>query len=657
MAGAISGPGTVRQDGPGTLELTGSNSHGQTVITAGTLGVGSDTALGTGPITITGGGIRASGAPRDIANTLALDGSFTLGRLTNFSGNALLGADITITSANPDVGTPTSSTFSGVISGARRLTFDAGANPIGTIVLSGANTYSGGTTLTAGTLSLGNSAALGTGGLAVDGGTLDLGGNTISVAGLSGSGGVITSGSAGAVTLTADQAASTTYGGILQNGSGTLALTKAGAGTLTLLGDNTYTGATTLTGGTLQIGNGGTAGSIASASVSNGGTLAFSRSDAVAYGGVISGAGGLVQLGPGTLTLTGTNTYTGDTTLAAGTLSLGSAGALGTGGRINFTGGALQFTSTNTTDPSARFGTADNQLYRLDTNGQAVTLASDLTSAGGSLTKLGLGTLILAGGNSYTGGTVVEAGTLQFTNTPVIGNLTLNGGALDLGGRNLTIADLSGGSSASIINGAAGSATLTADQAATTTYAGTLQDGVGPLTLPEDRPGHAHAQRQQQLHRRHHPGGRHACPRQRERHRHQRPDVLPRRDAAIQRRQHDRPLRSVQHRRGSGLPPRHERAVRHARLQPRQRGRLARQARRGHADPHRQQHLRRRHPHRPRHVASRERRHGGRAREWRHRQRGVARLQSEHRDDRSRRDLRRGRARAARLGKPRPHGR
>jgi fibronectin-binding autotransporter adhesin len=489
VAGSISGTGTLRQDGPGTTDLTGTNSYGNTVLTAGTLSIGSNSALGSGLITITGGTIRAGGSPRNLTNELALNGSFTLGRLTNFSGNAALGADITITSANPDGSGPTSSIFSGVISGGHSLTFDTGANPIGTIVLSGPNTYTGGTTLSAGTLMVGNASALGTGGLTINGGTLDLNSNALTVTGLTGSTGIITNSTGAAATLTTQQVVSTAFAGVFQNGSGTVGLTKTGPGMLTLLGNNTSTGATTITSGTLQIGNGGTVGSVAFASFDNTGSLLFNRSDAISYGGVITGTGSLTQLGQGILTLSGNSTYTGDTVLAAGTLSLGNAGALGNSGGIDFAGGILQFSSNNTNDYSARFINAANQAYRIDTNGETITFASGLTNSGGSLTKLGLGTLILAGNNSYDGNTVVEAGALRFTNSTVIRDLTLNGGSLDLAGRNQTITEFRGSSSALITSSTAGSAIFTTTQDASTTYAGVLEDGLGTLTFRKNGSG------------------------------------------------------------------------------------------------------------------------------------------------------------------------
>ena len=96
-----------------------------------------------------------------------------------------------------------------------------------------------------------------------------------------------------------------------------------------LTGANTYTGATTISAGTLPLGNGGTTGSVAGNIVDNS-ALVFNRSDALTYAGLISGAGAVTKIGAGTLSLTGDNTYTGATTISAGTLRLGNGGTTGT---------------------------------------------------------------------------------------------------------------------------------------------------------------------------------------------------------------------------------------------------------------------------------------------------------------------------------------
>ena len=112
--------------------------------------------------------------------------------------------------------------------------------------------------------------------------------------------------------------------------SGSGSLTQAGPGTTVLTGTSSYTGGTLISAGTLQIGNGGTSGSIAGDVVNNG-ALAFNRSDAIIFGGVISGAGTLRQEGSGTLTLTGANTYTGGDDDSPG--SRGNGGIAGQHGR------------------------------------------------------------------------------------------------------------------------------------------------------------------------------------------------------------------------------------------------------------------------------------------------------------------------------------
>ncbi len=95
-------------------------------------------------------------------------------------------------------------------------------------------------------------------------------------------------------------------------------LTKQGGGTLTISADNTYAGTTTISAGTLQLGAGGASGSVAG-NVADKASLVFNRSGTATYAGNISGIGSVQQAGPGTLVLTGSNTYTGATTINSGT--------------------------------------------------------------------------------------------------------------------------------------------------------------------------------------------------------------------------------------------------------------------------------------------------------------------------------------------------
>src|SRR5262249_1430388 len=123
----ITGNGSVDISGSGQLVLTAANSyHGGTIVENGTVGIGNDGVFGDGILIIRGGFLRADGAPRTIANTLQLDGDFSLGRLTNFTGSAALLRDVTITSANLGPNVELTSTFSGAISGAHKLTFATG---------------------------------------------------------------------------------------------------------------------------------------------------------------------------------------------------------------------------------------------------------------------------------------------------------------------------------------------------------------------------------------------------------------------------------------------------------------------------------------------------------------------------------------------------
>jgi autotransporter-associated beta strand protein len=205
--------------------------------------------------------------------------------------------------------------------------------------------------------------------------------------------------------------ATVTFTGALTADNG---FSKTGGGRMLVVGDVTATGGVSVTTGTLAIGNGGTAGSLAGdASVSGGAVLVFNRSDAVSYAGGLSGDGSVLKEGSDLLTLSGTGMPTGGITLAAGTVGLGSADALGSAGTIAFTGGGLQFSAANSTDYSSRFSSAAGQAYRLDTNGQTVTLGSGLASPDGSLTKLGDGTLVLTGSSNFSGPTTIQAGALQ----------------------------------------------------------------------------------------------------------------------------------------------------------------------------------------------------------------------------------------------------
>ena len=224
-----------------------------------------------------------------------------------------------------------------------------------------------------------------------------------------------------------------TFSGVIQNGANaSIALTVAG-GTVTLSGNNTYSGGTTITSGTLQIGQGGTTGSLGSGSVSDNGSLVFDLSSNTSVANAISGSGGLIQQGSGTTTLTAANTYTGATTINAGTLQVGVANAIGSSSAVtlaNAAGAALDLHNFNDTIASLSGGgsTGGNVTLgsgTLTIGGNATTTYSGIISGTGGL-QLSGGTLVLAGANTYTGSTTINAGTLQITGSLASTAITVN---------------------------------------------------------------------------------------------------------------------------------------------------------------------------------------------------------------------------------------
>lgn len=198
----------------------------------------------------------------------------------------------------------------------------------GTLVLTGTNTYTGGTAIDGGTVKVASDANLGAaaGGLTLGGGTLNTTAN-------------ITTGRAvtltGAGTLLTDAGTTLTLSGAMTGIGG---LTKSGTGTLLLTGVATHSGGTTIAAGTLQVGNGGTTGSI-TGNIVNNGALVFNRSDALLYAGAVSGTGTLTKNGTGTVTMTGNSSYTGATAVNAGELALQSGGQINGTANLTVNGG------------------------------------------------------------------------------------------------------------------------------------------------------------------------------------------------------------------------------------------------------------------------------------------------------------------------------
>ncbi len=249
--------------------------------------------------------------------------------------------------------------FSGGAIGGAATTVMLGTlgQPGGSIAFLSANSYGGGTFVESGTLSLGNAAALGVGGLTANGGVVSLAGvSPAALPSLNGLAGTITDSAPSAVTLTVSPNATSTFGGVLQNGAGTLALAvNGGTFPLVLSNANTYSGGTTISAGTLQLGNGVSNGSVVG-NIADYGLLAFNNAAAQTFSGLISGSGSLLQSGPSTLVLSNlANSYSGGTTVTGGTLLIATGGtisstagngALGSAGTLTLNGGALSFTGS-----------------------------------------------------------------------------------------------------------------------------------------------------------------------------------------------------------------------------------------------------------------------------------------------------------------------
>lgn len=215
-------------------------------------------------------------------------------------------------------------------------------------------------------------------------------------------------------------------GSITDSANGATSLLKGDGNIWALSGSNSYSGGTTVNNGTLQVGNGGTSGTLGSGAVSlvnaSQSVLRINRSDAFELANDIRGAGTLQHIGSGTTTLSGTNTYTGATTLTAGTLSVAVIGNGGsTSGNLSaatnaaanlvFNGGALQYTgATASTDRNFTVNAGKTAVFDIKANN--LTLTGNSTATNGSLAKTGAGTLTLAGTNLYTGATTVTGGTL-----------------------------------------------------------------------------------------------------------------------------------------------------------------------------------------------------------------------------------------------------
>ncbi|EBS5943507.1 autotransporter outer membrane beta-barrel domain-containing protein [Salmonella enterica subsp. enterica serovar Cerro] len=361
------GTSLIKQ-GAGTLILNAENTYtGGTTISGGTLVATSVEALGTGDVTDdatlelnTGGDfINNIGGTGRVEKSG--DQTLTLSGANSYTGGTLISSGTLVASNVEALGT-------GDVTDDATLELNTGGtfdNAIGgsgnvvksgadTLTLSGSNSYTGGTTISGGTLVASNVEALGTGDV-TNNATLEL----------------------------------NTGGDFINNIGGTGRVEKSGDDTLTLSGSNTYTGGTLINGGTLVASN---VEALGTGDVTDNATLALNTGGT--FDNAISGSGQVVKSGDETLTLSGTNSYTGGTTISGGTLVATNVEALGTG------------------------SVTDNATLELNTSGTF----DNVISGRGQVVKSGDKTLTLSGANSYTGGTTISGGTLVASNVEALGS-------------------------------------------------------------------------------------------------------------------------------------------------------------------------------------------------------------------------------------------
>ena len=466
----------------GTLTLTGPNNLLTLTGSASSSGSWTKSLASFSQITQTSTGVWTlvpTVAPPSTATITVANGTMVLGAASLASvssmtvgANATLkgpGSDMSATvfdSGLVDFNETTGSNYTGQVSGTGNVLKEG----TGTLTLASTNGFTGTTSVTGGTLIASVAHALGattsidiangatlrtdtTGAMGavpsteVDG-TLNLNNTSQSLGMLSGaSTGAITLGSG---TLTTQSDSDSEFDGVV---SGTGTVTKLGAGTLTLAGNNTYIGVTTLSAGAIQIGNGGTSGAL-SGDIVNNAALSFNRSDSTTYAGTISGTGVLSQAGTGTLTLSANNTYTGVTTIAAGTLALGAGGNSGSVAGDIANHGALVFDR--------------NDIW---------TYGGTLSGAG-TVLQAGTGTTILTAENTDTGVTTISGGTLQLGSGGTSGDV---GGAIvdnatltfDRSDAHVIANAISG--TGDVVQSGSGAVALTADN----TYTGTTSIASG----------------------------------------------------------------------------------------------------------------------------------------------------------------------------------
>jgi autotransporter-associated beta strand protein len=500
ISSAITGNYSVTKSGAGLLNLSGNNSFsGGTLLQAGTLAVGSDTALGTGTLSISGGAtLQAAGGARTLANAVATTTDFTIAGsndLTLAGALTLGGGNRVITIANSGI-----TTFAGTVSNSWYANITKAGS--GTLVLSGSNNLTGPVIVSAGALELRNSNALGSatsgnsiaagaelrlaGGITVNessfslqgtgttgagvlrnlagantlGGTLNFGGT--STIGLD-AGSLTLTGTAdlGSAPVTIAGAGDLNFAGVI-GGSGALVLNGSGTTTISGSSSNYNSGGVTLNSGTLVFAKSGS-NAVQTGVTVNGGTLRLGAANQIAdYVGVtITSNTGTFDLNNFSDAITGL-TLTGSTvTTGTGTLTLTGA----------FTGNAAATTATIT----GNLALGGNNTFAIADGAAAIdlSLAGPVSGASGFV-KSGLGTMFLSGVNTYTGATTISQGTLLLGGSAPSGAAGVLGNATSA----VTLNDAN--------TGTAGTALLATISGTTINRSITVAAGGGGTTLGTD---------------------------------------------------------------------------------------------------------------------------------------------------------------------------
>jgi outer membrane autotransporter protein len=457
--GSATYTGASTVTGAGALIVTTDSGYAVTFSAANTYSGGTTITEGS-MLTISDSGALGSGG-------VAMNGG-TTGATINFDGSLTIANDFTLT-GDPtfNVLTGDTTTISGQITGSGDVVVnDGGAAYEGTLVLSnGGNDYTGPTSVVAGTLQAGASGVFGDNSAmtVASGATLGLAGFSNSVGSLAGAGTVTNSGGSAATLTAGGDNSSTTFFGILEDGTSATALTKTGTGRLTLSGNNTYSGGTTIEQGTLRLESNTAAGTgtittlgsvieygvgvnIANPIDLNSDTTQLNVDSpwfAIQAGDIseTNGPRPLEKIGGGRLHLTGTNTFTGPLTISDGSLALSNGAAVSDVASVVLGGGSLEVTNSETIGSlSGSGGVSVNggQVLTIGGNDSSTTFSGFIVDnlGSGSLTKIGDGTLTLDGNSTYTGATTVDGGTLVVDGL-IASAVTVNDGAM-LGGSGAT---------------------------------------------------------------------------------------------------------------------------------------------------------------------------------------------------------------------------